>query len=441
MSVRSYRAIVMLCALLGGFLLSDSVANAGAPSVYGTVSRFDIIPRRTPLYAGNAAPSKNRANTQKPYRAKSTAGKQRASRNKAAKVRAVKKPVRATKKRVVQKARKRTQTAKRPARQRVAMLTKPQAVPRPQPKPARQLAPRKSIKGYAALRALIRHYAIEENVPVELAYAVAKIESNYRTHVTGPHGSIGMMQIKYTTARGLGYRGTRGQLYHPEPNVKFAMKYLSGAFRRAKGDICRTVFQYNAGYYAKRMNPISARYCRRAIAMVGKRHISPQSIIAQNNEARARLHRVRVTMVAEEREAQQRAVDAFKSARNIPVVLANEKKLRQVRVASLAHMPGVSAIAEWPSSIGVDDALITLAMAGSEPSELQGAAEGAKMSSVVMPLRALPVKDECKRDMSRFKGSLWTKIADLLGVNGAKMSRAIDDGSIIGIEAQFRRCG
>lgn len=123
------------------------------------------------------------------------------------------------------------------------------------------------------LKAIVRKYALAQNVPVKLAQAVARIESNYRPWVTGPKGSVGMMQIKYTTAQDFGYKGTRKELYDPETNVKYAMKYLSGAFRRAKGDICGTVFRYNAGYYAKRMNPISARYCKRAIAMVGRKHI------------------------------------------------------------------------------------------------------------------------------------------------------------------------
>ena len=37
--------------------------------------------------------------------------------------------------------------------------------------------------------------------------------------------------------------------------------YLAGAVQRGGGTTCGTILKYNAGHYAKRMNPISQRYC------------------------------------------------------------------------------------------------------------------------------------------------------------------------------------
>ncbi len=50
-------------------------------------------------------------------------------------------------------------------------------------------------------------------------------------------------------------------LFNPETNIKFGMKYLGKAHRLGGGTTCGTVLKYNAGHNAKRMNPVSAAYC------------------------------------------------------------------------------------------------------------------------------------------------------------------------------------
>ena len=69
------------------------------------------------------------------------------------------------------------------------------------------------------------------------------------------------MQSKPATARGMGYRGSTKALYDPATNIKWGMRYLAGAVQRGGGTTCGTILKYNAGHYAKRMNPISQRYC------------------------------------------------------------------------------------------------------------------------------------------------------------------------------------
>jgi len=98
-------------------------------------------------------------------------------------------------------------------------------------------------------------------VPVALAHAVIRVESNYQPNMTGSAGEVGMMQIKFETARGLGYTGTREALYDPETNIRWGMKYLAGAQKLGDGSTCATILRYNAGHGATRMNPISANYC------------------------------------------------------------------------------------------------------------------------------------------------------------------------------------
>ncbi|MGK6312133.1 lytic transglycosylase domain-containing protein [Neorhizobium sp. DT-125] len=115
---------------------------------------------------------------------------------------------------------------------------------------------------------LIEKYADEYGVPVELANAVVQIESNFRPTVKGKAGEIGLMQIKPATARLMGYEGPDYGLYDPETNIRFGMKYLAGAHERGGGKTCGTILKYNAGHAAKRMNPVSKRYCDRVEAIL-----------------------------------------------------------------------------------------------------------------------------------------------------------------------------
>lgn len=108
---------------------------------------------------------------------------------------------------------------------------------------------------------LIAQYASSYGVPLSLAHAVVRHESNYKPNARGAAGEIGLMQIKLATARGLGYTGSAKGLYDPATNVQFGMKYLAKAHKLGGGSTCGTILKYNAGHGAKRMNPTSAKYC------------------------------------------------------------------------------------------------------------------------------------------------------------------------------------
>jgi soluble lytic murein transglycosylase-like protein len=109
--------------------------------------------------------------------------------------------------------------------------------------------------------AIIARYAAAEGVPVSLAKAVIKIESNYRPNIVGSAGEIGLMQIKPATARMMGYGGSAKGLFDPDTNIKYGMKYLAMARNLGGGTTCGTILKYNAGHAATRMNPVSAAYC------------------------------------------------------------------------------------------------------------------------------------------------------------------------------------
>jgi soluble lytic murein transglycosylase-like protein len=120
-----------------------------------------------------------------------------------------------------------------------------------------------SANNSSAFAALIATHASANGIPVALAQAVVRHESNFNPRVTGRAGEIGLMQIKLQTARGMGYTGSRKGLYDPATNIKWGMKYLGQARRLAGGSECGTLSRYNGGLGTKRM---IKGYCRQVAA-------------------------------------------------------------------------------------------------------------------------------------------------------------------------------
>ncbi|WP_265518131.1 lytic transglycosylase domain-containing protein [Nitratireductor luteus] len=115
--------------------------------------------------------------------------------------------------------------------------------------------------GSRPYHSIVSRYASQYGVPVSLAHAVISVESNYRASARGRAGEIGLMQIKPSTARGMGYSGSAKGLYDPETNIRYGMKYLAKAYQLGGGSTCGAILRYNAGHGAKRMNRISSAYC------------------------------------------------------------------------------------------------------------------------------------------------------------------------------------
>src|SRR6195952_5287390 len=99
-------------------------------------------------------------------------------------------------------------------------------------------------------------------VPEALVHRVIVRESKYHPNLIGHGGTIGLMQIKLATARGVGYTGDAEGLRDPETNLTYGVKYLAGAWRAAEGDHDRAVRLYAAGYYevAKRQRLARPRH-------------------------------------------------------------------------------------------------------------------------------------------------------------------------------------
>ena len=98
------------------------------------------------------------------------------------------------------------------------------------------------------LQTLIKKYAALYEVPEALVHRVVKRESNYNPGAYS-RGNYGLMQIRYNTAKSLRYTGSPSGLFDAETNLKYAVKYLRGAFMVAENNHDNAVRLYARGYY------------------------------------------------------------------------------------------------------------------------------------------------------------------------------------------------
>ena len=113
------------------------------------------------------------------------------------------------------------------------------------------------------LSAIVDRHAAAANIPADFVRAVIRIESDWDINLTGHAGEVGLMQIKPSTARAIGYSGSDDALYEPDTNIRWGVKYLAAAHRLAGGDLCRTVLKYQAGHQAIKMTDAANAYCGR----------------------------------------------------------------------------------------------------------------------------------------------------------------------------------
>ena len=111
------------------------------------------------------------------------------------------------------------------------------------------VSPQAFAQQRAQYESLVATHARANNVPEVLVHRVIVRESKYRPDLVGRGGTIGLMQIKLATARGLGYTGDAAGLRDPDTNLTYGVKYLAGAWRAANSDHARAMHLYASGYY------------------------------------------------------------------------------------------------------------------------------------------------------------------------------------------------
>jgi hypothetical protein len=84
---------------------------------------------------------------------------------------------------------------------------------------------------------LITQEAGRTGLDPRLIHAVIKVESDYRPDAIGAAGEIGLMQVRPSTARLLGFGGTDRELAEPATNIRLGVTYLAKAWSLARGDL------------------------------------------------------------------------------------------------------------------------------------------------------------------------------------------------------------
>ena len=114
------------------------------------------------------------------------------------------------------------------------------------------------------IRSRINFWARHYRVPAQIVQRVVIRESRHRP--TARNGAYyGLMQIRYQTARTMGYRGPADGLLDADTNLRYGVRYLRGAWLVAGGDPDAAIMWYSRGYYdeAKRKGLLKKTGLRR----------------------------------------------------------------------------------------------------------------------------------------------------------------------------------
>lgn len=100
---------------------------------------------------------------------------------------------------------------------------------------------------------MVTHYAEEYGVKPALAYAVIKVESDFKADAVSPRGALGLMQLTPDTYRWAVWRqkGSAGEvsdedLFDPDINIRYGI-YVLSLHLSEFGDTDTALCAYNAG--------------------------------------------------------------------------------------------------------------------------------------------------------------------------------------------------
>lgn len=89
------------------------------------------------------------------------------------------------------------------------------------------------------------------NLPRGLLSSVCYVESKHDITAYHPNdgqgNSVGICQIKISSARLVGFKGSEKELMKPEVNIYYAAAYLAHQRSRYRGNLQKAVISYNMG--------------------------------------------------------------------------------------------------------------------------------------------------------------------------------------------------
>ncbi|WP_421693300.1 transglycosylase SLT domain-containing protein [Aestuariivirga sp.] len=94
---------------------------------------------------------------------------------------------------------------------------------------------------------LIKAMAPAQGVPTWFALRIARVESNYNSHMRGAAGEYGVFQMKCATAKGIGFSGNCAALLDPRTNIHWGLRHLALAIGASDGNLRLAASKHNGG--------------------------------------------------------------------------------------------------------------------------------------------------------------------------------------------------
>lgn len=124
------------------------------------------------------------------------------------------------------------------------------------------------------IKDIVIREAIDLDIPISLALAVAHTESNFDPMAESPKGARGVMQIMPATAKGE-YDISPDRLWDPRTNIRLGLHFLGRLIRRYQGRIDLALSYYNGGSAVgkipnARVIPATRKYVRKVQRLQGR---------------------------------------------------------------------------------------------------------------------------------------------------------------------------
>lgn len=101
------------------------------------------------------------------------------------------------------------------------------------------------------LSLLFAQATVDFNLPPDVLSSICYVESTHRVDAIhyndGAGNSVGICQVKLSTAKWLGFTGTEEQLKDPRYNIHYAAKYFRYQLNRYNDSVLKAVLAYNKG--------------------------------------------------------------------------------------------------------------------------------------------------------------------------------------------------
>lgn len=124
-----------------------------------------------------------------------------------------------------------------------------------------------TVNATGSVRALVIESAHRYNVPVDLALAVADKESDLRCNVRGAAGEVGPLQIKPSTASGLGFKNIRSASCATQ--IDAGMAHLAECYEGTGNNKWKAAACHNQGFsviLGRRISSAAKRYANAVVA-------------------------------------------------------------------------------------------------------------------------------------------------------------------------------